>query len=391
MEIKELATQMQSAWSELKGAMALADAEAKKHGTTLGDTSAKVAAIESKLADLNQLEQRLNARLDAIEVRGKRPAAGGNPTTPEAKEAFLKFARKGAEMLSAEERKFMSVSDDTAGGYLADPEMVAEIIKDIVEISPLRSICRVRTTSQRSVKVRARTGVPSAVWTGAERVTKTATTQLKYGLVEIPNHEIYALCDVSNQDLEDSAFDLEGEIRTDTAEQFAVAEGVAFLNGSGVGEPSGIMTDSRILIDKSGDASLLTYDGMVDVSHNIKAGYAAAGRFLFNRKTLGVLRKLKNATTGDPLWTPMTADAPSMILGSPYSIVQEMDDVASNKYPVAFGDFRRGYIIVDRLALSVLRDPVTQATEGAVRFILRKRLGGQVVQPEAIRKLKIST
>lgn len=389
MDVKELATQMNQTWAEMKSVLGTADAERKKHGEVLADTTAKLNQIEAKLAELGDVEAKLNARVDAVEISGKRAPVGGAESKA-AKAAMNTFLRKGAEALQPEERKFMAVSDDTSGGYLAETEFIQEIIKDVVDINPLRSLVRMRNTSQRSVKIRKRTGVPTAVWTGAERVTKTGTTEPKYGMFEIPNHEIYALVDVSNQDLEDSAFDLEGELRADVAEQFAVAEGLAFLSGSGLGQPEGLLTNSGVLSDNSGSASAITYDGLVYVSHNIKDVYAQNGRFLFNRKTLGAIRRIKDSAQM-PVWAPMTADAPSNILGSPYTVVPGMDDEGSNKYPVAFGDLRRAYLGVDRVAISILRDPITQATEGAVRFLFRKRIGGAVVQAEAIRKLKCST
>lgn len=369
--------------NELKTVAAQARDEQKTFGATLGDTQKKLDAI--------------NARLDEFEKRAKRPLAGknapfiGEGATPEQKAAMRKFLRQGTQNLTPEDRKFLSLSDDTTGGFLASDELVGEIIKDVVLFSPLRDYARIRNTSKRSVKIRKRTQRAAAVWVGGERLTKTETQNPKYGLEEIPNHELYAMADISVQDLEDSDFDLESELRQEYAEQFGVSEGLAFLSGSGAGQPEGLLTASGITADVqgTGGASVLLYQGLVNVSHNLKSGYAKNGRFGFNRKTLGAIRSMVD-TTGQPLWQPMQSEAPSTILGSPYVELPDMPDVAANAFPVVFGDFKSAYLIVDRVQMTILRDELTQATEGAVRFIARKRVGGQVINPSAVRKLKIS-
>jgi HK97 family phage major capsid protein len=385
-EVKAAVDQINREWNELKGVLqGRAASERSEYGQELGETKAKMDAISS--------------RLDQLEVKLARPGQGAATTDAEAergikrKAAFDKLLRKGLSALDAADReilgkKVMTVGDDTTGGFGTSSEMEAGIVKGVIDLSPWRELVSVRNTSKRSVKVMKRTGTFAAVWV-SETGTRSETTGLKYGLEEIPNHEIYALVDVSRQDLEDTDFDLEGELKSEAAEQFAVAEGAAIFGGSGSGKPEGINTNAAVAIDVSGDASQVTYNGFVDVSHNIKAGYLANCRFVMNLKTLGKARQLVSGT-GELLWAPMAAGAPSTILGFPYTICQDVSDQAANAYPVFFGDFKKAYKLVDRVAMEVLRDDVTQATSGAVRFIIRKRLGGQVVVAEAIRKMKCS-
>ena len=131
---------------------------------------------------------------------------------------------------------------------------------------------------------------------------------------------------------------------------------------------------------------------MISLVHNIKSEYGRNGVFVFNRSTLAAIRKLKD-TAGQYVFQvgmSLTGGASNTILGYPYVEATDMPDVAGGAYPVAFGDFRRAYMIVDRVSLAVLRDPFTQATTGNVRYIARRRVGGQVVQAEAINKLKIA-
>ncbi|MCG8359946.1 MAG: phage major capsid protein, partial [Kiloniellales bacterium] len=240
-----------------------------------------------------------------------------------------------------------------------------------------------------------RTGTFGAVWT-AEQGTRSETEGLTYGLEDIPTHEMYALVDVSQQMLEDSEFDLESELRMEFAEQFAVTEGAAFVDGNGVGRPEGILDHADVASTVSGSAATIAdasgqADGLIALWHAIKTRYAIRGVWLLNRNTLAAARKLKDVD-GNYIWQPGLADGqPNAILGSPYVEVPDMPNEGANTTPIAFGDWRRGYTIVDRVALSVLRDPFTQATAGNVRFIARRRVGGQLVLPEAVAKLKCAT
>lgn len=384
-EVKTMIDDIQREWRELKGVIeGRAKEEKDRFGSVLGDTQAKMDTI--------------TARLDAIEVKLARPGSGSGSEVADAAKlaakqaAWDKLLRKGLHSLEQAERdilgkKVMTAGDDSTGGYGTTAEFDKEIIKGVTELSPVRSLASVRTTGKRSIKVMKRTGSFSAVWV-SETGTRSETAGLKYGLEEIPTHEIYALVDVSRQDLEDTDFDLEAELRSEFAEQFAVAEGTAFVSGSGNGKPEGINVNAAVSVDNSGDASKITYNGFVAISHNIKGFYHQNGQFILNLKTLGKARQLMNVVTGELLWAPMAAGAPSTILGKPYTIVPDLEDEGANKFPVFFGDFKRAYRLADRVAMEILRDEVTQATSGAVRFIARKRLGGQVVVAEAIRKMK---
>jgi HK97 family phage major capsid protein len=377
MEIKAIVDQMQREWSEYKAVLATSIEEQKQYGQKFGDTLAKLDLI--------------NGRLDALEVKLQRPAAAGGEKK-EVKDAartaaFHKFIRKGEVVLSPEERKALTLVDDTTGGFGATDEFDANIIKGIVQISPVRSLARIRTTGQRSVRVMKRTGTFSASRT-AEVATRSQTPGLTYGMEEVPAPEAYAMVDISLQDLEDNQFDLEGELSLEFTEQFAKLEGSEFISGTGVGQLEGILTNAAIAIDSTGDANNLTYSGLVDVSHNIKLGYQVGSQFLFNLKTLGKIRQMVNGV-GEPLWVALSSGAPSTVLGYPYTLCPDMPDVASGATPVAYGDFKRGYTLVDRVSLAITRDNVTQMSNGAVRFWARKRVGGQVVLVEAIRKLKL--
>lgn len=363
----------------------------------------KLSKLEAKLDSFEEVNQKLtlaeqNAeqikeQVSKIETMVTRPDSGfESKQVDEYLNAFDRYCRKGLEGLQPDEKKALTVSNDSTGGYLAPPEYVRELLKTITEISPIRTIARVRSTGARSIQIPKRDGQFSAQWV-SESGTRSETTGYSVGLEELPAHEMYALVDISEQDLEDTVFDLEAEMQSEFAEQFAKAEGTAFVSGDSVGKPHGFMDHSGVGHVNSGTADAVTADGLISLVHNIKSDYTRNGTFVFNRATLASIRKLKDTAGQYVFQTGMMlgGNMVNTILGHPYVEATDMPSEAANAFPVAFGDFRRAYMIVDRVNLAVLRDPFTQATTGNVRYIARKRVGGQVVQKEAINKLKCST
>ena len=363
----------------------------------------KMGKIETKLDSLEDINQSVTQakaaqegiaeKVTQLETVLSRPSSGyDTKSVDEHCAAFEKYCRKGMEGLDDMERKVLTVSNDSTGGYIAPPEFVRELLKTVTEISPIRSIARIRSTAQRSIQVPKRSGQFSAAWV-AESGTRSETTGWTVGLEEIPAHETYAMVDISEQDLEDTVFDLESEMQAEFSEQFALGEGTAFVSGNAVGKPEGFMTNGDVGEAVSGHASTLLADGLITLVHSIKSEYARTATFVFNRTTLSAIRKLKD-TAGQYVFQAgmmLTNGVTNAVLGYPYVEATDMPSEGSNTYPVAFGDFRRAYMIVDRVSMAVLRDPYTQATSGNVRYIARRRVGGQVVQAEAIVKQKCST
>ena len=372
-------------------------------GESTAANEEKLSRIEAKMDSYEEMNQKLtiaeaNAndikeQVSKIETMVTRPNSGfESKQVDEYLNAFDTYCRKGLEGLDPVEKKALTVSNDSTGGYLAPPEYVRELLKTITEISPIRSIARVRSTGARSIQVPKRDGQFSAQWV-SESGTRSETTGWTVGLEEIPAHEMYALVDISEQDLEDTVFDLEAEMQSEFAEQFAKAEGTAFVSGNSVGKPHGFMDHSGVSEINSGDADQVTADGLISLVHNVKSDYSRNGTFVFNRTTLAAIRKLKD-TAGQYVFQAgmsLQGGVTNTVLGMPYVEATDMPSEGANTYPVAYGDFRRAYMIVDRVNLAVLRDPFTQATTGNVRYIARKRVGGQIVQAEAITKLKCST
>jgi len=376
--------------------------ESIEKGESTAYVDEKLAKMEAKMDSYEDINQKLTtaeanaenikSQIEKLETVVKRPNSGfDTKQVDEYLGAFDTYCRKGLEGLDAMERKALTVSNDSTGGYLAPPEYVRELLKTVTEISPIRSIARIRSTGARSIQVPKRTGQFAAQWV-SESGTRSETTGWNVGLEEIPAHEQYALVDISEQDLEDSVFNLEAEMQSEFSEQFAKAEGSAFVSGDMVGKPEGFMTNGSVSSVNSGDANEITADGLISLVHNIKSAYSSNGTFVFNRTTLAKIRKLKD-TAGQYVFQAgmsLQGGVTNTILGHSYVEATDMPSEGTNTFPVAFGDFRRGYMIVDRVNLAVLRDPFTQATTGNVRYIARRRVGGQVIQAEAISKLKCS-
>jgi len=328
-------------------------------------------------------------RLAEVEKKVDRPGFGKEEESKpsEEKVIFEKWLRKG--VLSPEEQKVLKISDSETGGYLAPAEYVNEIIKTVQEFSPIRQIARVRRTSRSLVMIPKRTGVFSAQRT-TEMGERTETEGLKYGLEQMDLPEAYALVKVTKQDLEDTAFNLEAEINQEFATQFAILEGKEFVSGDGVGKAEGLLTNGDISSFNSGNASAIAADAIVQMPYKVKSAYLRNARWVMNRNTIAAVMLLKDGNNRY-LWQPsFQAGQPSRLAGYPIVEAPDMPDIAANAYPIMFGDFRSGYLVVDRVQIEIQRLVEKYAEYGQIGLIARKRFNGQVVLPEAVVKMKIA-
>lgn len=362
-------------------------------------------AMSQKVATADEVKKQqaeIQTRFDALETMLRRKGTGdptevknrGGDFIRAAHGAFqrgeLNLAEADRKLLTdiAAEYKALSVGTDTAGGYLAPVEFVREIIKGVTEMSAPRPLVRVRQTSGKSVEIPKRTG-QFAAQRVIEGGAKTETTGLSWGIEELNAPEMFALVDVTNQMLEDSAFDVQSEITMEATDQFAKAEGQEWVSGTGVGQLEGILVNGSIGSTGTGSAAI-TGAGLISLKYAVKSEYAKNGTFVLNRTSIGAVRKLVDGN-GVYIWQPgLALGRPNTIDGDPYVEMPDMPNEGAAAYPVAYGDFKRGYTMLDRITLEMLRDQFTQAGAGKVRFIWRKRVGGKVVLAEAIRKLVCS-
>lgn len=399
-EIKVVLDELGSKFEEFKSEnkTRLDEIEKKGHADPiLQEKVDKMSDDIAKLAEVKQAHEiqqknleEATAKIESLETILARPNASKSADADIQVKAFGKWLRKGE--IDEMEKKALYESDDTLGGFYAPTEYVADLIKSVTEISPIRSIARVRQTDKRGIEVPKRTGQFSASWV-SETGTRSETTGYTTGLQQIDAHELYALVDISQAMLEDSAFDLESEMGSEFAEQFAKAEGTAFVSGSGVGQPLGFTDASAgVSSTNSGDNSALTANGLYDLVYAIKSEYLGNARFVMNRTTFSKVLQLED-TAGQKVFhvgLNLVSGAPSTIAGFPYVLATDMPDVAGSAKPIAFGDFSRAYTVVDRVNLSIMRDPYSQATSGNIRYVARRRVGGQVVLAEAIQLQNIS-
>ena len=360
------------------------------------DAAPDFAAIETKVAAIATEVKgftKLTDRLDRIEAKVNRPGVdliAANDNGGLESKAFDAFLRRDVGRMSADEIKALVIATDTAGGYLA-PEQFGELIKLLNEYSPIRQYARVTTIGASEIKYPRRTATTAASWVG--EVADRTTSEPAYEQIAISPFELATFTDISTQLLEDNAYNLEGELSADFAESFGKTEGLAFVKGSGAGQPKGLMTATGIVEVKTGVAADFPAanpaDVIVGMYHKLPNTHAQRGVWLMNRKTLGTIRLWKDGNGRYLVLDPISEGAPSTLLGRPIVEALDMDDIGANKYPIIFGDLQ-GYRIVDRVGLSVLRDPYSLATKGQVRFHARKRVGADITHPDRFVKLKVA-
>mgnify|MGYP001581747064 CR=1 FL=1 len=311
---------------------------------------------------------------------------GAKPGSTKAYQAFL---RKGVDQLSPVEHKTLAMDSDTSGGVFMPVNKSSQIIELLTVISPIRELASVETIGQGDsfeVPKEGSTAFTSG-WV-SERGSRTATTTGTFAMEKVPVHEGYAAPRISQKTLDDAAFDIEGWINRKLTERFAVDEGTAFVSGTGVGQPQGLLTISGVTAVNSGSATLIKADGMINLFYGLPDAYARNATWLMRRATVGAVAILKDGV-GNYLWRPgLEAGTPNTILNAPYRECPDMPAVAASVYPVIFGDIKRAYLVVDRQDMVVLRDPYS--AKPLVEFYTTRRVGGQPVLTEAYQKLYIS-
>ena len=365
-ENKKLLMDLRAKWEDVE-----------KNRISVTDFSAFRENIEKRMEEMDKAIARMKAQ---------ERSAGGKEEKRIERKCFEKALRYGIESLAPDERKVLTISDPTTGGFLAPSEFTNEMIKGEVEWSPLRSVARVVTTRAKSKQWPKKSQSVAASWV-SEIGKRTETQGLKWKLEDIPTHELYALSLVSKQDLEDSVVDIEGMLRDEFAEQFGVSEGTAFITGTGVGKPEGILGNSEVggFTGVTTSAKIVA-DDLKRVLYALKEPYAKNAVWLWNRKSTLAIALLKDADSGDYLWRPgLELGSPANVLGLPYLECPDMPEEGASAKAVAVGDFKRGYIIVDRVELEIMADPYTSKSTGCVEYSARRRVGGQVVLPEAIK------
>jgi HK97 family phage major capsid protein/HK97 family phage prohead protease len=343
------------------------------------------AATDTAIADLA-------AKIDRVETRLNRPGAARIEVRDDPQvetKAFTSWCRKGWDGLGDIEKKVLAAgtggSPSTDGWQLVPEVFLAELQKNLVEISPMRQVARVQTVSGTPVLLPRRTANLSSGWVA--ETAQHALSEPTYAQQSIPIFEARVSVEVTNQLLEDAAFNLASELSADFAEEFGRLEGEAFVKGNGTSEPEGFLTSSDFTT--SAGAAALDADDVIGLYYAVPGRYAAAGSWLMRRETIASGRKLRSATDGPYIWADsIVPGTPASLMGRP---VIEMPDMPISGSPaeivIAFGDWNRAYRIFDRVGLEILRDPYTLARNSIVTFHARKRVGGALIDGAAVKGL----
>lgn len=376
-EINQLAEELKAAAGELRGNIG-----------EFKSIKSKVEELKGQMAEIIGLKE----AVALIESKMKAPGAPSVPSSPDAsKAAFMEFIMKGKGAMSPEAVKSLQIGDDSKGGYLVPAEFRAEVIRRVFDFSPIRTVANIIPASRGEVQIPVESGDLGASWVGENESSGDTQSTYAVGLETITAYKMVGRVDVSNDLLDSSPVNIEAMLRDRAGEKFGRTEGTAFITGTGAKQPEGIMTNADVAAVAGGDASAIKVDGMLDLYGALKTAYDANARYIMNKKTMVAIRKLKDSN-GLYYWQPaLTAGLPETFNGVPILKCSDMVDIGANVYPVAYGDFRAGYSIADGMQMTVLRDDLTQSDYDLVRFRFKQRVGGQVVQPEAIKKMKIAT
>jgi HK97 family phage major capsid protein len=363
------------------------------------DLVARQDAAEQALGALRGDVDEVKSRLERVSRAAARPALSGSAeASPELKGFVDGYLRQGRES----ELKSVSGAVAADGGFAVPREIDALIAAQLKLISPIRAIAQVVQTGTAGYRKLVTSGGTASGWV-SEVAARPETTTPKFNEIAPPMGELYANPAASQAMLDDAAFNLEEWLASEIAMEFARAEGSAFVNGTGTNQPRGFLQAATAL---TGDAvrpfgtlqhlvsgNAAAFDAapelkLIDLVHALKSGHRQGAVFVMNSKTLAAVRKFK-ATDGSFIWQPgLLEGAPARLLGYPVIEAEDMPDVAANATPIAFGNFKAGYLITERRATTILRDPFTN--KPFVNFYATRRVGGQVLDSDAIKLLKIS-
>ncbi len=338
-------------------------------------------------AEMKERLEKLDQRLDELETKLQRPPAPPSPIekTPEVK-AFLDWARKG---IVTEATKLLSTDVGPSGGFLVPAPIRDRIVEKLLDISPIRQLATViQLGVGDTYEYLIEDQQPAVGWV-SERGARTETAaENLFKVGRIPTEEMYAEPKITQRLLDDSYFDLEGWLVRRLGDLFAQEEGKQFVTGDGVGKPRGLLAHPGVQAVKTGSNGAITADSLIDLVEALHERYERGARFLMRRTTRAAIRKLKDPVTGQYLWQPGLGGEPGSLLGYPITIVPDVPALGNGAACVLFGNIAEAYTIVDKPGIAMLRDALTQ--KGFVLFYTTRRVGGDVVNPQAVVKLVAS-
>ncbi|TDR88953.1 HK97 family phage major capsid protein [Enterovirga rhinocerotis] len=362
---------------------------------------------EEKLARIDRALDDAQRRLDRVQLDSRRPVLGGtperrDPTAAEHKSAFDLYVRSGeAAGLKTLEAKALSAGSGPDGGYLVPTAVEKEVLSRLAAISPIRAIASVRVISSGQYKRAFSTAGPATGWVG-ETAARPQTASPTLAELSFPAMELYAMPAATQTLLDDAIVNIDDWLASEVETAFATQEGAAFVSGDGINKPKGFLASTTVdetawawgslgFVETGAAGAFAATDPadcLVDLVYALKAGYRQNATFVMNRRTQSAVRKLKDES-GAYLWQPPgAAGQPATLMSFPVVEAEDMPNIATGSLSIAFGDFRRGYLVVDRAGIRILRDPYS--AKPYVLFYTTKRVGGGVQDYDAIKLLKFA-
>lgn len=363
--------------------------------------------LTDRLGRLDGVIGKLQDDVSSVKTALQRPAFGAALKIEDGgdssyKSGFLRYVTKGVEPETGQ--KDMSVVNDPAGGYMVPTEMSARIVTRQYETTPMRQIATVMGITTEAVEMLRDTNEPDATW-ASELATRADTAEGALGRIRIAAHELYAQPRATQKLLDDAVINVEEWLINKVADKFARRENNAFVVGDGVAQPRGFASyTTQAVSDGTRSWGVLEHvitgvdgafaasnpaDALISLMHKLRVGYMPGAVWLMPRSVAELIRRFKENTTNAYIWQPgLQAGTPATLLGFPIQLAEDMPSPAAGSLSLAFGNFREGYTIVDRIGVRVLRDPYTAAP--FVRFRCSKRVGGDVTNFEAIKFLRFS-
>ena len=389
--------------------------EAIKAGKGTAELDAKLARMDAAIDNMGEVK----SKLEAMETRMSRPGAygEGESTSREAAEykgAFLNWMRSPTDQerqqkVTAAQRNLETRAADArtstgaSGGFALPEEIERTIARLGVAMSPIRSLATVRTVGTPDYKELIDVNGAAFEWIG-ETDTRAQTNTPDLAEIAPTFGMASAKPQATEESLDDLFFDVENWLIQSAAEAIYAGEGVAFVSGNGTKKPKGFLAGPAPLstADSSRAFGTLQYiasaqaaamptspDVFFDMIYSLRARYRANATWVTSKAVLATIRKYKEATTNAYMWQPaLAAGQPSSFAGFPMVEAEDMPAVGAGTFPLAFGDFREGYLICDRVGMRMTRDEIT--TPGYVKFYIRKRVGGVLRNTQAIKLLKIA-
>lgn len=380
----------------------------------LGEKLVRIEADVTKFTELKKsIETEMSLQRERLEELESRKSSPGKTAHEKASDEYkaklMEWMRhKGNSPMIETQlhdmmRKDITVASAAGGGYAVPEEISRDIGELQLKYSPVRRLVKVVSVGTSDYKELIDLNGTTCGWVG-ETDSRTATNTSTLREVAPTHGEIYAYPQVSEWSLDDIFFNVEAWLTESVARSFAKEEGTAVISGNGTNKPTGMLNTTPVTTsDEAGSPraaaayqyvnssdnspAAISADDLIDLQYTLNSAYRSMGTWVMNSNTAGAIRKLKD-TYGQYLWQPsFQAGQPDLLLGKAIETWEQMQDVGGNAFPVAFGDFKQGYLMTERTGLRITRDNVTNV--GYVRFYVRKREGGIPLNNNAIKFLRV--